>query len=98
LEGAAPAFGVPWTLNGTEYAAISADKLKVSERAMPGGKFREATLTIYVSLAVFGISGVKKGSTVICFGETVRVLEIEDDGDASRTLICGPGGVEVPRK
>src|SRR4051794_19651587 len=90
--------GTPWSFNGAEYPAVSVEKITVTDRAMPGGRFADATATLVVRLEVVTRSGGKKGSVIVVDGEKLRVIEVDRDGDGSRTLVCGPVGVEVPRR
>ena len=90
--------GTPWSFNGSEYPAVSAEKITVTDRAMPGGRFADATATLVVRLEVVTRSGVKKGSVIVVDGERLRVIEVDREGDRSRTLICGAVGVEVHRR
>jgi len=42
-------------------------------------------------------AGIKDGVKLSAYGENLRVVGIEKDGDDSWTVFCGPTGVEVPR-
>ncbi len=82
---------------GTSYEAISIDKLQMEERAMPGGKFQDVNTTIIVRAKIAIGAGIKDGVKLSAYGENLRVVGIEKDGDDSWTVFCGPTGVEVPR-
>lgn len=98
LEEAENVMGVPWKLGGTQYTAISAEKLTITDRAVPGGRIKDASVVLLVRDAVVSASGVKKGAIIDYDGEQLRVMSVEREGDASQWLICGPAGVEVPRR
>lgn len=89
------AFGESWTLGSSTFPAISIDKLGVGSKVMKGGQFIDANTTIFVRLDVFNGSGVKKGSIVNVRGTDLAVLEIDSDGDDSRTLVCGPASLDL---
>ena len=87
--------GEEWTFNGTTWPAIAIEPITATERASLGGRFADVNTTIIVALSVFTTSGVGKGKVVTARGVRLRVAEIDNEGDAARTLICGPEGIEV---
>jgi len=87
--------GEEWTFNGTAWPAIAIEPISATERASLGGRFADVNTTIIVALSVFVGSGIGKGKVVMTRGVLLRVAEVDDDGDAARTLICGPEGIEV---
>ena len=89
--------GEPWQFSGVEYTALVIEKMGVQERAQPGGRFHDASATITVSNAVFTNAAVKEGSVISAYGEFMRILRIEADGDAAKTLVCGPVGPQFSK-
>ena len=83
-------FGEDWVLNGSTFPAIAIDKLSVGSKVMHGGQLVDANVAIFVRFDIFNGSGVKKGDVVTAREQDVIVLQVESDGDDSRTLICGP--------
>ncbi len=81
---------------GTSYNAISIDKLQLEERAMPGGKFENVHTVLHVRTAVAAAAGLVNGVNLSAYGENLRVVAIEKEGDDSVTVMAGPAGVEVP--
>jgi hypothetical protein len=81
---------------GTNYNAISIDKLQLEERDMPGGKFQNVHTVLHVRIKVGQAAGLKDGTLLSAYGETLRLVAIEKEGDDSWTVLCGPAGVEVP--
>lgn len=90
-------FSEKWTYNGSTFPAIAIDKLTVADKAARGGKFIEATTQIFVREKVFTASGVSKSAIISARGQDFSIIEIDQEGDASRTLICGPAGIDVWR-
>lgn len=101
FNGAIPeleaSFGEKWTFNGATFPAIAIDKLTVADKAARGGKFVDATTQIFVREKVFTSSGVMKGELISARGQEFSVIEVDQEGDASRILICGPPGIDVWR-
>ena len=90
-------FGENWVLNSGTFPAIAIDNLAVGSKVMLGGQLIDAHTMIFVRLDVFTGSGVKKGDIVTARGTDLTVLEIDSDGDDSRTLVCGPAQIDVWR-
>ncbi len=88
-------FTEDWILGSSNFPAIAIDKLTVGSKIMSGGQLIDATVEIYVDLDTFNASGVKKGNLVTARGTQLSVLRVDSDGDDSRTLVCGPAGIEV---
>jgi hypothetical protein len=86
-----------FTVDGTEYRAISIDKLSMADRAMPGGKFEDVHTVMHIRVYIAQRAGLKNGTRLSAYDEQLRVIAIEKDGDDSWTVLCGPAGVEVPR-
>ena len=84
-----------WTFNGNIYPAIAIDHEVVSSKVMMGGKYIEATTQVFVREEVFQQSGVKKGNTITARSQNYTVLSIEQDGDASRTLVLGSPQLDI---
>ncbi len=95
LQTAQRVMGEEWTFNGTVWPSIAIEPITATERASLGGRFADVNTTIIVAQTVFTASGIGKGKVVIARGVRLRVAEIDNDGDAARTLICGPEGIEV---
>ena len=89
--------GEPWTHEGQVWMAVSVDTLDTSSNPMPGGKFRDGSVSIVVRNAVFLESKIKYGDVVTVREERMRVDHIGNEGAGTRTLICGPAGVKTPK-
>lgn len=87
MEGA---FEESWTLGGTAWPAISIDRLSATSQVIKGGQLLDVNTTIFIRETIYLASGVKKGDKVDVRDQTLMVLLIEDDGDASRAIHCGP--------
>ena len=90
--------GEPWIFNDTEFPAIAIEKLTKTDSAMLGGRYVDMSTTITIRKRFATQSMVKKGSIITARGERLRVSEIDSDGDDSLTLLCGPVGIETPRR
>jgi hypothetical protein len=91
-------FGEPWIgPDGNTYTAIAVDHGSFTEKRMKGGKFQDVTVTVYVPLADFLASGVADGAIINVRGQDHAILTIEQDGDDSRTLVCGSPQIDVFR-
>lgn len=88
-------FGENWIFKGRTYPAISIDHESDSSRAMKGGEFLDSNTTIYVRKAIFLSSQIKEGDSITARGQEFAVLAIEQDGDDSRGLVCGPSQIDV---
>lgn len=97
LPDAEAAFGEAFTLvrTGITWPTIGIDRDSMTSRAMSGGVYMDTQTLIVISLQVFMDSGVKKGDIVTTSRDAFRfaVKEIDNDGDAARTLLCGPSQV-----
>lgn len=98
LVTAQAVMGEDWILDGKPYKAIAIDALTAEERATMGGRFKDVNTSVTVALEIFTSSGVKQGSVITVRGEALRVANVQNEGDAARTLICGPVGVDMPRR
>lgn len=96
LTDAETVFGAKFIVAGKTYEAISIDKLQMAERAMPGGKFQDVNTVVMARTKIAKQAGIKNGVQISAYGENLRVIGIEKDGDDSWTVLCGPSGVEVP--
>lgn len=65
---------------------------------MIGGRYVDVSTTITIRKQTATLSAVKKGSVITARGERLRVSEIDTDGDDTLTLLCGPAGIETPRR
>lgn len=97
LDDAQAILGQKFTVNGQSYEAVSIDKLSISERGMPGGKFQDVNTLMVVRNKVVQQAGLKDNTVVLALGERLRVAGLEKEGDDSTIVLCGPAGVEVPR-
>ncbi len=89
--------GEPWKFGNLELQAIEIETITASVAAMAGGKFKDVTVTVNVFHKIVVSSGVAEGSVIVVRGERVRIKEISNDGDGTRTLLCGSPGVKTPR-
>jgi hypothetical protein len=96
LDDVEPVTSAKFKVGTNVFNAISIDKLELADRAMPGGKFQDVHTVMHVRIAVATAAGIKEGTRVSAYDESLRVIAIEKDGDDSWTLMCGPAGVEVP--
>lgn len=101
LSDAEAAFGEAFTLirTGETWPTIGIDRDSATSRAMSGGIYVDTQTLVVISLQVFLDSGVKKGDILTTSRGSARfaVKEIDDDGDAARTLLCGPAQVATFR-
>ncbi len=97
LPEMASAFTEDWILGDVTWPAIAIEKLTVGSKVMKGGQLIDANTVIFVSQDVFTSSGVQKGNIVTARGIELAVLEIDQDGDDSRSLVCGPAQIDVFR-
>lgn len=88
-------FTEDWILNNSSYPAIAIDKLAVGSKVMRGGNLIDANTVIFIRLDIFNGSQVKKGNKITVRGTDLTVLEIDSDGDDSRSLICGPAQIDI---
>jgi len=77
--------------------AVSVDALDTAVNPMPGGKFRDGSVSLVVRNEVFQDSAVKYGDVLIVRGEKMRVDHISNEGAGTRTLICGPAAIKTPK-
>lgn len=98
LGTAQKVMGEEWSLDNQPFKAIAIEQLSAEERATLGGRFKDVNTSVLVSLETFTASGVKQGSVIVVRGESLRVANVQNEGDAARTLICGPVGVDMPRR
>lgn len=89
------AFTEDWTFGSSTFPAISIDRSKDGHKVMSGGELQDTSTEIFIREDVFQSSGVQKGSIIGARGMRLSVLEVAQDGDASRTLICGPAQIDV---
>jgi len=97
--------GEPFWFNNQQWMAVALDDLSTASERMPGGRFRESSIDLYVRRAVLLASGLTEGSVFECrqpwTGTTTRarfrVGTIHDTGDDTLRLECGPPGVKTPR-
>ncbi len=94
LPEMAAAFTEDWILDSMTWPAISIEKLAVGSKVMKGGQLIDANTVIFVSEDIFQSSAVKKGNLITARGTELAVLEIDQDGDASRSLVCGPAQID----
>jgi hypothetical protein len=88
-------FTEDWIFKGVTYPAIAIDREVDASRQMKGGEFDESTISIYVRLAVFLQAGCNEGDIVSARGKDFAILSIDNDGDDSRELVCGPAQIDV---
>ena len=88
-------FGEDWTFNGVAYPAIAVDKQVNMTRVMKGGTYEDVTVTVYIRTDIFNSSGVAQDQTVTIRGQDFAVLQIEQEGDECRILICGSPQIDV---
>lgn len=89
--------GARFLFAGTPYPAISVEPVTFEQRATPGGRFNSANVTVLVRRAIAAAGGFAVvGKILTVRDQNVRVQEVDDDGDDSLLLICGPAGVEMP--
>lgn len=91
-------FGEPWTFQGAEYPAISIETLDVDDKRIKGGAMLDTTVYVLVRREVYDQSGVTHGDPVTVRGVEMVVGRLENNGDASVTLVCAPKGVDVWRR
>jgi hypothetical protein len=97
LQDLENSFEEDWVLNGATWPAIAIEALESGTAIIKGGQLLDARTRIMIREDVYQASGVKFGSYIQARGVDMSVLSIDSDGDASRTLICGPKGVGVWR-
>lgn len=80
-----------------DWPSISIDRDSTTSQAMSGGTYVEVHTLIFITEQVFLDSGIKKGDILTTERGSFRfqVEEIDDDGDAARTLLCGPVQVKL---
>lgn len=89
--------GAPFKYEGTDFTAVAIEPVTFEQRSTPGGRFNNATVTIVVRKTIASAGGFAiVGKLLTVRGQRVRVNELDDDGDDSYLLICGPAGVEIP--
>jgi len=88
--------GENFTVDGKEFEAIDIGEIKKGERVMAGGLYRPGSLTILVSAAVLAAAGLKLHALLTARDVPLRVAEIEDEGDGTHLLTCGPAGAKTP--
>ncbi len=95
--------GCSWLFEGIARTAISVGSLTAQQRATYGGRFHDAHLTLSVRVEAWNESLASAGSLLTISApdlpaETVRVAEVERPGNGCVVLICGPEGIETPRR
>ena len=89
-------FGETWTLAGKgDWMAIEIEEVTAEMRAAPGGKYKNAATVLTVALEIVTQSGVKEGDLVMVRGQKLRVIGIDNDGDAARTVRCGSPNISI---
>lgn len=81
--------------NPGTYQAVSIDNLKIEATLAPGGMKNDSEVVMWVKNTVIASSGLVDGSVVVVRGKRLRVTGIENDGDDTRMVTCGPAGVKV---
>lgn len=89
------AFTEDWTFGSSTFPAIAIERSVSGSKVMSGGQLKDVHIEIFIREDVFQSSGVKKGSIISARGLQFAVLEIDQEGDASRTLMCGPAQLDV---
>lgn len=95
LQAAEAAFGENWILKGNTWPAISIDHQTSSLKTMRGGEIEDEATEVHVREEVFISSGVIEGDIIVVRDNEVIVQAIDRDGDAARTLVCGPAQIDV---
>ncbi len=100
--------GCVWKFADVPRAAITIGMLSAQQRAMYGGRFIDAHLSVSVTAELWAAAltdGADEdgGSVLRVSGpdlpETeVRIGTVERPGNGSVVLICGPAGISTPRR
>lgn len=77
------------------YSAVSIDNVQIQATLAPGGMKNDSQVVIWVKDSVIAASGLVDGSIVVVRGKRHRVTGIENAGDDTRMVACGPAGVRV---
>lgn len=96
LDDAQVILGQKFSVGSQTYEAVSIGRLSVADRGMPGGKFQDVSVVMEVRIKIAQQAGLKNDLVITVFGEHVRIIGIEKEGDDSWTVLCGPSGVEIP--
>jgi len=82
--------GIPGT-----YTAVSIDDLNIANAIIPGGSGSENQVNVFIKDAVVDAAGIVEGTVLAVRGKRVRVASINEDGDNTQLLVCGPAGVSL---
>jgi hypothetical protein len=88
-------FTEDWTSNGATWPAIAIDTLDEETHVIKGGVLVNVHCKVLVRNEVFEASGVQIGSPVSCRDSEFVIASIQSDGDASKTLMLAPRGIDV---
>lgn len=89
------AFTEDWVFGSSTFPAIAIERSVAGSKVMSGGQLKDVHTEIFIREDVYQSSAVKKGSIISARGLQLAVLEINQDGDASRMLMCGPAGIDL---
>lgn len=77
------------------YLAVSIDDMVTAQAVAPGGFRGDNKANVFISRAVFAVSGIVDGSVLIVRGKRLRVSDITDEADNTMMLSCASAGVKL---
>ena len=89
------AMGEKILVDGREYPVISIDLISLTDRGALGGRFEEASTTVYLRTEIFTATGLRVGKILTALGQDLRMIDKGVEGDGAINVVCGPAGLEA---
>jgi len=81
--------------DAASFEAISVEDAEMSQIANPGGRLDDVTTFLTALKTAVESAGLKEGTVLRIRGRLARINKINDDGDNTLFLTCGPAGIRL---